>query len=127
MGHPSRIISVNLDVLKLFVNLYDDEGVAEIQARLPALHSQNLIAILEKFARQEKCLDQFKNRCSSTVMLDETAAQKDGTIRRDTQFAEDSRKLVLSGPHFFVGNPLDRKSTRLNSSHPVSSRMPSSA
>ena len=30
--------------------------------------------------------------------------------------------------HFFTGNhDIDRKSTRLNSSHPVSSRMPSSA
>ena len=35
--------------------------------------------------------------------------------------------LGVAGYINFSGNKLDRKSTRLNSSHPLSSRMPSSA
>ena len=36
--------------------------------------------------------------------------------------------LLIKGADFFVeGSSSDRKSTRLNSSHPLSSRMPSSA
>lgn len=39
-------------------------------------------------------------------MWDETnAIKKDGTIRRDTGFPQDASELVLSGPHFQVGNP----------------------
>jgi hypothetical protein len=39
-------------------------------------------------------------------MFDETYAQRDGTIRRETRFPEDAGQWVLSGPHFFVGTPL---------------------
>ena len=38
-------------------------------------------------------------------MFDETYAQRDGTIQRDTQFPESPEQWVLSGPHFFVGSP----------------------
>jgi len=38
-------------------------------------------------------------------MFDETYAQRDGTIKRDTQFPETPDQWVLSGPHFFVGSP----------------------
>ena len=32
-------------------------------------------------------------------------AQKDGTIRREVCFPESASEWVISGPHFFVGNP----------------------
>jgi hypothetical protein len=38
-------------------------------------------------------------------MFDETYAQRDGTIRRETCFPESPDQWILSGPHFFVGNP----------------------
>ena len=41
-------------------------------------------------------------------MWHETNAQKDGTIRRETQFPESPDSLILSGPHFFVGNPINK-------------------
>ena len=37
------------------------------------------------------------------------------------------RSEVIDQRHFYSGHKEDRKSTRLNSSHPLSSRMPSSA
>src|SRR5690606_20724935 len=37
---------------------------------------------------------------------DETYAQRDGTIKRQTQFPDNPEKWILSGPHFFVGTPL---------------------
>ncbi|WP_309734808.1 Eco57I restriction-modification methylase domain-containing protein, partial [Chamaesiphon sp. OTE_75_metabat_556] len=38
-GHPSRIISVDRDVLALFAQLYDESGTAPESARLPAIHT----------------------------------------------------------------------------------------
>ena len=35
-------------------------------------------------------------------------SQRDGTIRRETSFPEKPAELVLSGPHFSVGNPLNK-------------------
>ncbi len=38
-------------------------------------------------------------------MFDETYAQRDGTIRRETRFPRDTTEWILSGPHFSVANP----------------------
>jgi type I restriction-modification system DNA methylase subunit len=108
-GHPARIISVDLNTLQLFSQLYDPEGTPAAEARLSALHSQNLVSVLEKFVAQKKRLSSLQDEYSATVMFDETnAVKKDHTIRRDTQFVGYPQKLILSGPHFFVGTPFNK-------------------
>ncbi len=105
-GHKDRIIQVSGKELKLFARLYDAEGTPPLQARLPALHSRQLISVLEKFAAQPRRLGDLKGEYFSTVMWDETnAVKRDGTIRRETCFPEQPSELILSGPHFFVGTP----------------------
>ncbi|NVZ57746.1 hypothetical protein HX797_15875 [Pseudomonas edaphica] len=104
-GHRDRIIEVGQHELALFSQLYDETGTDALEARLPALHARQLTNVLEKFAAQPRRLGDLKGQYFSTVMFDETYAQRDGTIRRDTQFPESPEQWVLSGPHFFVGNP----------------------
>ena len=41
-------------------------------------------------------------------MWNETAAQKNGLIRRDTKPSVTAGKWILSGPHFYVGNPFNK-------------------
>ena len=41
-------------------------------------------------------------------MWHETGAQKDGTILRETSFVNSQEDFVLSGPHFYVGNPFSK-------------------
>jgi type I restriction-modification system DNA methylase subunit len=122
-GHPDRIISVDLETLDLFAKLYDSEGTNADEARLPALHAQNLVNVLQKFSIQEQRLGNLPGEYYATVMFDETnAVKKDHTIRRDTQFAEDTKTLILSGPHFFAANPLNktpRYPCNLNSDYDV--------
>ncbi|MFS6818127.1 hypothetical protein AAF134_01750 [Synechococcus lacustris Tous-12m] len=55
-GHPQRIVSVDEQTLQLFARLYDEPGTPATQARLPALHSQQLQSVLEKFAAATKRL-----------------------------------------------------------------------
>jgi hypothetical protein len=104
-GHRDRIIHVTEEELALFARLYDKKGVPALEARLPALHSSQLISVLRKFADQPERLGDLDREYFSTEMWHETNAQKDSTIRRDTQFPKDSSEWILSGPHFFVGNP----------------------
>ncbi|MBS6529983.1 MAG: class I SAM-dependent DNA methyltransferase [Bacteroides caccae] len=104
-GHRSRLIHIGLKELSLFARLYDSEGTPAWQARLPALHAEQLVAVLEKFANQPKRLGDLQGQYLSLEMWHETNQQKDGTIERKTQFPEDASQWVLSGPHFFVGNP----------------------
>ena len=51
---------------------------------------------------------------------------EDDYIRMKDFYILDQSKMDLASPEMLVLHP-DRKSTRLNSSHPSSSRMPSSA
>lgn len=121
-GHKERIIKVGLNELTLFAKLYDDEKTLPIEARLPAIHSTQLMSVLEKFAEQPKKLGELQGDFFSTEMWHETNSQKDHTIRRNTCFAENPEKMILSGPHFFVGNPIyktPRKECTQNSHYDI--------
>lgn len=104
-GHWLRLIDVGEQELALFAQLYDEPGTPAFQARLPALHARPLLEVLRKFAAQPRRLGDLQGQYYSTVMFDEAYAQRDGTIRRETRFAMHSGEWILSGPHFFVGNP----------------------
>ena len=125
-GHPKRIISVNRDTLALFAQLYDESGTAPEAARLSVVHTQNLVSVLEKFARQTQRLGDLQGEYYATVMFDETnAVKKDHTIRRHTTFplsiggerGSEIKGLILSGPHFFVGNSLNKSPKAICSSN----------
>ena len=107
-GHKQRLVHITSERLQLFAQLYDSEGTPASQARLPALHSEELVRVLEKFAQQPTRLADIKDDYYSLEMWHETNAQKDGTIRRDTKFPQFLEELILSGPHFFVGTPLNK-------------------
>jgi hypothetical protein len=105
-GHPKRLVQVDEESLELFSRLFDEEGTPRMQARLPAIHSSQLLNVLRKFSVQENRLGHFKEEYYSPEMWNETRSQAKGIIKRNTTFVEDSRELVVSGPHYFVGNPL---------------------
>lgn len=105
-GHPERILHVDKELLALFSSLYDEEGTPALEARLPALHSIQLVDVLRKFAAQPKRLGDLQGEYLSLEMWHETNQEKDGTIKRQTQFPKTAEQWILSGPHFYVGNPL---------------------
>lgn len=105
-GHKNRIINVEISDLKIFSQLYDEKGTPPLHARLPAMHSKELVSVLKKFAEYSVLLGDFENNYFSTVMFDETGAQQDGYIERFTHYPDDLNHWVVAGPHIFVGNPL---------------------
>ncbi len=121
-GHSDRLIQIGKNELALFARLYDATDTPPLQARLPALHSVQLIHVLNKFAAYPKQLGDLHEEYVSTEMWHETNTQKDGTIRRKTYFPNSIEEWVLSGPHFFVGNPFNktpRHKCTLNSDYDV--------
>lgn len=112
-GHRDRIITVTDDELALFARLYDEPGTPPRHARLPALHAGTLLGVLEKLASYPRRLGDLGDTYYSTVMFDETYAQRDGTIVRDTSFVDAPSDWVLSGPHFYVANPFNKTPRRL--------------
>ena len=106
-GHRDRLLQVGMKELSLFARLYDEEDTPTLEARLPVLHTRQLISVLEKFAAHPRRLSDLKDEYRATVMWDETnAVKKDHTIRRTTEFPAKTQNFILTGPHFFVGNPL---------------------
>lgn len=115
--HKSRIVVINRDRLAIFARLYDESGTPPERARLPVVHSEELVRVLEKFAEQPRRLGDIEDQYYSTVMFDETYAQRDGTIRRETRYPKDAHEWILSGPHFHVGTPLNKTPNEGCSSH----------
>lgn len=107
-GHKDRILLITEKELKLFVQLYDKEDTPYTEARLPSLHAKQLLSVLEKFAAQPKKLGYLRGNFFSTQFWNETTDQKNGYIKRETGFPKDVEHLILSGPHFFVGTPLNK-------------------
>ncbi|WP_242675340.1 Eco57I restriction-modification methylase domain-containing protein [Phytopseudomonas dryadis] len=116
-GHRNRTVEVNEGVLATFAKLYDIPGTPPLLARLPAVHSRELISALEKFAYVPRRLGDLKDDYFTTVCFDETYAQRDGTIRRETGFVASPADFVLSGPHFYVGNPFSKTPKAICETH----------
>ena len=105
-GHRNRVVKINDERLTLFASLYDKEGTLALHARLPVMHSEEEVRVLQKFAGQPRRLADMDGDWFGTVMFDETYSQRDGILKRDTRYPENIGELVLSGPHFYVATPL---------------------
>jgi hypothetical protein len=76
-----------------------------------------MLSVLSKFAQQPCRLGDLKEQYFSTVMWDETGAQKKGITCRSTSFPKDSGYWILSGPHFYVGTPFYKSPRRVCLNH----------
>ena len=50
-------------------------------------------------------------------MWHETNAKNDGTLKRNTCFPESTQQLILSGPHFYVSNPINKTPKAVCNTH----------
>ena len=112
-GHRDRIVEVTDDTLAIFAKLYDEPGTPPRRARLPVLHAGLLLSVLRKLAAYPRRLADLGESYFSTEMFHETYAQRDGTIARHTGFIDSPEEWVLSGPHFYVGNPFNKTPRRV--------------
>ena len=110
-GHCQRRVRITETELDLFARLFEKPGTPALQARLPQVHSQQILAVLQKFATAPKRLGDLEGEYFATVMFDETYAQRDGIITRQDDPSFQPRRAdewVLSGPHFSVGMPFNK-------------------
>lgn len=108
-GHPFRIIHVSKKELGVFATLFDGSDNWK-QAKLPAIHTRQIVDVLIKFSESEMKLGDFGDSVLTTLMWDETNSQNDGTIVRNIHFPETLADLIYSGPHIGVANPLFKSS-----------------
>lgn len=114
VGHRDRIVCVDEAALATFAKLYDEPGTLVRRARLPALHAGTLSGVLAKLATYPQRLADARERYFPTpsTCWNERNAQVDGTLARrshqDPGFVTAAHDWVLSGPHFFLGNPFNK-------------------
>ena len=121
-GHSRRVIQIASGELRLFAALYDKPDTSPLEARLPALHSGHLVSGLNRLAAQATTLGDLGQDVKISYGWHESEAQRDGIIRRDTGFPRNAGEVILSGPHYFCGNPLyktPRRSCTKNADYDV--------
>jgi hypothetical protein len=116
-GHRNRIITITDRELEVFGRLLDGENADSSRARLPIIHSLELVSVLEKLANQSSRLGDIRDKYFPSVCWDETNNCKDGTIRRETRIPASVNEWIVSGPHFHVGTPLNKAPNEGCSSH----------
>jgi len=105
-GHSDRIVHVDDDLLGLFAELYDPPGTQLLEARLPVIHSVQIAEVLQRFSAYPTRLRNLEGDYATTQHWNETTAQQDHTIRRETRFPKDASEWILSGPHIHVSTAL---------------------
>jgi hypothetical protein len=120
-GHRDRIVKVDASQLRVFASLLDGPNAAPTTARLPALHTTRLSQALRKLSTFPRHLNTLGHAYFATEMWHETMQQRDGTIRRraasDDGFPGRPQDLVVSGPHFYLANPLCKTPRQLCNSN----------
>ncbi|MFY0637280.1 MAG: N-6 DNA methylase [Maricaulis maris] len=103
-GHRARIVKIDQRALEVVHALSEDDDVPVEQARFIQPFSENTLDVFKRMARFPK-LGSAVSDWQMSAHWNETAAQKDGTIRRETAFRP-ADEIVLQGPHIYVGNPI---------------------
>lgn len=116
-GHRNRIIHVDEYLLGLFCRIYDEPDTPSLDSRLPLIHSIEVIQVLKSLVGQVRKLGDRPGSYFVTRCFEETAAQKDGIIKRRTCFPENPDQWILSGPHFFIASPFNKNPNENCRSH----------
>ena len=112
-GHPGRIVHVGPKELALFAKMFDDSNDWK-GARLPMIHAQIFLDVLEAFANQKESIASIpEDKIAYAVMFFEAADAKKGLIERNVHFPDSCMDSIISGPHIGVANPRTKTSRRI--------------
>ena len=112
-GHKRRLIWIDQEILFTFSKILAEDNKSELEARMPAVHSLDLINVLRKFADCAKRLQHLRHQYCTSMLFHETGAQTARIIERKTYFPLSADEWVLSGPHYHSGNPLAKSPRKI--------------
>lgn len=111
-GHSNRILTIGREELKTIAKLYDGSDDWR-GARLPALHTKQLLSVWKCLSKQERLVESLEQGVYGTTMWHETNAQKDKTIKRDVHFPESVADSIIGGAHIGLGNTFFKTSRQI--------------
>lgn len=111
-GHPDRLIKISKKELAVFASLFDDSDDC-IVAKLPSIHSKQMLSVLSKFLNTPIKLREYGQNLLTSLMYGETNAQDSGIIIRNIHFPNKNFDVIYSGPHIGISNPLFKSSRKM--------------
>ncbi len=116
-GHKNRIIYIDDKALTLYHEVYGDNEDKVVETPLPSIFCIEMINILEKISRIKSTLNNLSNNIYQTIMFDETKSIRNDIINEENFFPNEINKVVISGPHYYVANPLFQQPRKKCKSH----------
>ena len=111
-GNPDRLIAIGQRDLKLFGQIFDELAQGS-DARLPIIHSRQILEILRAFEKVPSHLLDYEDMICANEMWHETNCTKTGLIRKNVHFPVSAIDTVYSGSHIGNANPLFKTSRRV--------------
>ena len=93
-GHKKRIVNIKRKELNLFSTVFDDSDNWK-EARLPVIHAQPLLDVLQRFADQDVNIGSMGKDVYPSIMWDETKAQREHIIKKESSFPQETFLLYL--------------------------------
>lgn len=118
-GHSNRVIQINTNLLRLFSTLIEGQNTAEAGARMPLLHSVELIDVLGRYSDYGRSLDSVVKHYYPTIMFDESKSVRLKILNRSenpTYQVDCDDEFVFSGPHIYISNPLSKSPNTVSDS-----------
>jgi hypothetical protein len=104
--HKDRIVHINSLNLKAIAKLFEDQESYDCP-KLVNIHTKQILSVINKLSNFEGKI--YNHKYYSTDCWNETNAINDKIIKKEFKRADiENYELVLSGPHFFISNPLSK-------------------
>ncbi len=106
-GHRKRMVRVDLDVLKCFASVIEDEGTPADTTRFLFPFSTETLAVFRSFAVGRTSFADAAQPFQMKRLWDESVATKrDRIIENTVAFPDSASETILTGSLMYVGNPL---------------------
>lgn len=104
-GHRKKILQIGPDEILAISELTANDGQMPTEARFIQPYSEAVLRAFKAFASASRIFEAADEILSFRIW-DETGAQKDGIIARDTNFRSGANEMIVSGPMLHVANGL---------------------
>lgn len=105
--HKKRITHVDLDTLKVWASLTEDENTPPNEARMLYLVTDEIEHVADKLSHNRRLRD---IDYQWTRGWDETGGKKEGYFHRESIVPNSLDELIILGPHFTINQPFFKSS-----------------
>ena len=116
-GHPSRLIELNPKTLGLCNEVFAGGSGTALSTPLPSIYCKEMLRIFHKLKVFGRNLGNSGIQLYQTTMFGETDSSRSGIIESRNIFPERPDSVVISGPHYYVANPLFQQPRKGCKSH----------